>query len=769
MKIRIKFLGTLCLFIVLLVILILEYTFYQHKHTTKSINNILNYQNDLELTSQLELALSKVIMPANDYLIHGDEEERDTFEDLDAEVNRLFEMLEGIHYPARSMLEEREMFSSLKSQYASLKNLSEKIFRLPSPSGNTEGARLMEEMDLLAYNMLEDMKVFHRSSQLGVLAEIEVLNACFTRHKIIMLSILAVIVAVSLFYGVILTRGFITPIRSILEGMGNVARGDFSHRLEIKTKDEVGTLTERFNWMTEKLKVTHDTIKTYSNKLEDSERQFHLLAENIPGVSWMSDSKLNEIIYISPSYEKIFGRTCKSLYEKPRSFLDAVHPDDLDYVLAAIKKYEQGVYDVEYRIVRPNSSVLWIWANAFPLRNKQGKIHRMIGIAQDITERKRIELELRELTKTLEKRMSERTMELAESEEKFRNISTSAQDAIIMAGDEGKVSYCNDATQRIFGYSKEETIGKTVHELIIPKRYHNDHLKGYGRFLKTGQGNFIGATAELAAVRKDGTEFPIELSLSGVKIKDKWNAIGIIRDITKRKDIEEQLMMSYKMASLGRLTAGVFHEVLNPLNIISSYAQLLLTEAEKGSKTEKDLKKIREEVDRIVKITDGLLRFARKGDLEVGEVKVNSLLEKTISIVEPDMKLDNIKFIKKLEGKLPGITASSDELRQVFLNLITNAKDTMPEGGTLTISTQSIKKRGRLFIRIEFADTGCGIASENISRVFDPFFTTKEEGKGTGLGLSTSYGIIDNHGGIISVESEKGKGATFIIDLPVKD
>lgn len=280
---------------------------------------------------------------------------------------------------------------------------------------------------------------------------------------------------------------------------------------------------------------------------------------------------------------------------------------------------------------------------------------------------------------------------------------------------------------------------------------------------------------------------------------------GIVRDITGQKQIEEKLRISYKMASLGRLTAGIFHEVLNPVNIIASHVQLLLMEAEKGSRTEEDLKSIREEIDRIVKISDGLLIFARKGKLISEETEVNSLLEKIISIIEPEMKLSNIKFIREFEDELPKVAANIDELRQVFLNMITNARDAMTEGGTITVKTrrvlsselarlpsvgQGVRNEGGKeplparpdgrsdwpdrqtgefkgdFVEITFEDTGCGIAKENLDKLFDPFFTTKETGKGTGLGLSISYGIIKNHGGTISVESEEGKWTRFTIDLP---
>ncbi len=357
---------------------------------------------------------------------------------------------------------------------------------------------------------------------------------------------------------------------------------------------------------------------------------------------------------------------------------------------------------------------------------------------------------------------------LQEREETFEAISATANDGIILLNNDEEISYWNEAAEKMFDYSKEEAIGRKLHETIIPNRLQEDHLKGFGRFKETGQGPIIGETVELTAIRKDGSEFPIELSISAVKLKGKWNAVGIIRDITKRKRIEKSVRVSYKMASLGQMTAGVFHEILNPLNIISTYTQLMLLKEEKGSEEETYLKDILEEIDRIVKITDSLLLFSRKGNENVEDVEINSFLEKVISIVEPDMKLEDIRFIRKFEEELPMIMANSDKLRQVFLNIITNAGHAMPEGGELTTSTLNIEKQGKSFVRIKLKDTGCGIKSSNIDKVFDPFFTTKKEGEGTGLGLSISYGIIKTHGGEMRVNSKEGKGTTFIIDLPAK-
>lgn len=358
------------------------------------------------------------------------------------------------------------------------------------------------------------------------------------------------------------------------------------------------------------------------------------------------------------------------------------------------------------------------------------------------------------------------SIERKQIEIQFRAIIENTADAIITINERGIIRLFNPEAERLFGYTAAEVTGQNI-KMLMPEPYHSEHDGYLKRYLSTGKGHIIGiGPREVEALRRDGATFPMELAVAEMNLGEQRMFIGIVRDITRRKAMEKNIRESYKMASLGTLTAGVCHEVLNPLNIISSYAQLLLTDTKEGSETEQDLKKILEEVGRIVKITDNLLRFSRKEELETGEVEINSLLEKTISIVEPEIKLENIKLLTRFENGLPEIMANSDELRQVFFNLIKNAKDAMPEGGKLTISTQSIEKQGKPFVSIKFKDTGEGISEKNLNSIFDPFFTTKKEGKGTGLGLSIAHGIIENHGGKLSVNSKEGKGTTFIIDLP---
>ncbi len=247
--------------------------------------------------------------------------------------------------------------------------------------------------------------------------------------------------------------------------------------------------------------------------------------------------------------------------------------------------------------------------------------------------------------------------------------------------------------------------------------------------------------------------------------------------VKKLKAAQSQILRTEKLAGIGRLAAGVCHEILNPLNIISGHTQALLMEREDDPTLIEDLRSIMEEIQRIEKIIGGLLKFSRKGDVDLQEMNVNKELDSVLSILERDMNLEGVQVLRQFDLKLPAIPLDSDRMRQVFLNIINNAKYAMKstKGGTLTVTTEVLPgKNGNPAadelpggtLRIKFADSGPGIRKEDQRKIFDPFFTTKPEDQGTGLGLSVCHTIIEKHGGTLEVESEENKGATFVIDLP---
>jgi two-component system NtrC family sensor kinase len=231
-------------------------------------------------------------------------------------------------------------------------------------------------------------------------------------------------------------------------------------------------------------------------------------------------------------------------------------------------------------------------------------------------------------------------------------------------------------------------------------------------------------------------------------------------------EIQDHLFQSEKLASLGKLAAGIAHEINNPLGGILIYSHLLLEDAPKKSPYHENLKKIVKETSRCKDIVKGLLEFARPKEPEASLININDIVENSLALMERQALFQNIKIKKSFTPNIPKIIADSAQLQQVFMNIILNAAEAMDENGTLTLNTSL--DGDKKYIKVKFSDTGHGIKKEDKKRLFEPFFTTKEVGKGTGLGLAISYSIIQKHKGTIDVESRVGKGSTFTVKLPVK-
>jgi signal transduction histidine kinase len=247
-----------------------------------------------------------------------------------------------------------------------------------------------------------------------------------------------------------------------------------------------------------------------------------------------------------------------------------------------------------------------------------------------------------------------------------------------------------------------------------------------------------------------------------------YSVIGrlvIVDDITERIDLEAQLSHAEKMSSIGLLAAGVAHEVNTPLAVISSYAQMLQKQVASDEKQSKLLEKITQQTFRASEIVNNLLNFSRTKGSEFSEVDVNKIIQETLTLLEHQFKVGRVRVEQDLKTDLPRIYGNTGKLQQVFLNLFLNARDAMPDGGTLKVTTSN---GAGVFVQV--ADTGSGIAQEHIQRIYDPFFTTKtgarEQRRGTGLGLSVTYGIIQEHAGKIKVDSRVGYGTTFVLEFP---
>jgi len=376
---------------------------------------------------------------------------------------------------------------------------------------------------------------------------------------------------------------------------------------------------------------------------------------------------------------------------------------------------------------------------------------------------------------------------LRESEERYRVLFEGSATGILMANVENKqFDYANPSICRMLGYTKEELTRLGIAD-IHPK----DALEHVvAEFEAQMRGEKILASA-LPCLRKDGTVFYADIISAALVSSGKSWGVGFFDDITERKqaeeklkDVRKKLVQSDKLAAVGLMAAGVAHEINNPLAVIMSSIQMLLERIKKEGAANIDsniytkaLDMTERATNRCRKIVAGLLVFSAPARFQLDPIDIREVVEESLDILKDQIKAHKVKIIRDFASHLPLLKADKYKLGGVFSNLITNACDAMPEGGQLKITTRLSQPRtealreavdeARKTVEIEFSDTGEGISEENMIRIFDPFFTTKDTNKGTGLGLSICYGIIKEHGGFIDVKSEKGKGTTFIVALPV--
>jgi signal transduction histidine kinase len=279
------------------------------------------------------------------------------------------------------------------------------------------------------------------------------------------------------------------------------------------------------------------------------------------------------------------------------------------------------------------------------------------------------------------------------------------------------------------------------------------------------RGEVLPGLYEVTIIRKDGSEVPVEVTYAYSSYRRKPANVGYIRDISERKKMEEQLIVSDRLASIGELASGVAHELNNPLTGIIGFSELLLKK-NVPEEIREDLKIINREAQRTAQVVRNLLTFARKHDTTKKSVNINQAIQSVLDLRAYEQKVHNIEVVTNFAPGLPEITADVFRLQQVFINIIINAEYFMAQAhseGKLTITTE---RKGNV-IRASFADDGPGINKKFLKHLFNPFFTTKEVGKGTGLGLSICHGIVTEHGGRIYAENRPKKGAVFIVELPL--
>ena len=410
--------------------------------------------------------------------------------------------------------------------------------------------------------------------------------------------------------------------------------------------------------------------------------------------------------------------------------------------------------DFVFEARRKDGEKIWLSLNRRTMRDENGVELFREGTVQDVTERKRAEAALRE------------------SEERYRDLVENAHDIIYSHDLEGNYTSMNKAGEEITGYTLEEALKLKMSDTVAP-----ECLPKVQQMMKRKLAGERVTAYDIEIIAKDGRRVPVEVNTKYVYQNGVAAGVqGIARDVTERKQLEDQLRQSQKMEAIGQLAGGVAHDFNNLLTAINGYSSLALQRINPENPIKSYLEEIKKAGDRAANLTRQLLAFGRKQILQPVPLNLNDIVSDMNKMLRRLIGED-IDLTATLNPKLKAIKADPGQIEQVLVNLVVNARDAMPSGGHLTIETMTVEldseyagKRvgvvpGR-YVMLAVSDTGTGMNEETKARIFDPFFTTKEKGKGTGLGLSTVYGIVKQSGGNIWVYSEEGRGTTFKVYLP---
>ena len=557
--------------------------------------------------------------------------------------------------------------------------------------------------------------------------------------------------------GSFLARRIVRPIQVLQEGAAMIGRGQLDHRLAITTGDEIEKLADSFNQMAASLRhhtegLEHEVARRTRDLRESQERYkilFDEAADSVimvnPGGGIIAVNRRQEAILKYPE-EQLVGRR----------FIDLILPKYQPSVTALIDEILKGsnktptvevkVFDRAGRPVSMELDLTGIGA---------GPMTYIMVQLRDITERKALARQLQEYSESLELKVQERTREIEETKTYLENLLENANDVIYTLDLDQRFTYVNSKVES-WGYRKDDLIGRPY--LSWMSKRHR------GKRLRTTLDIGTKQAYEVEILTKTGE--PRNALVSVSPLRDNGGQIvgvlGIARDITEKKRLEQQVLNAEKLASIGKLAAGVAHEINNPLGGILNCLYNLRKKSVSLERTTEYLASMEEGLRRVQKIVRQLLDFSQQYEPELAPTEVNAVVERVLTLTNYAFEGTRVRLRRELGNELPPLMADQHMLEQVLMNLILNAVQAIRGEGVVTVRSG----HDGPWCTIEVEDTGCGISPDVLPKIFDPFFTTKGQGEGTGLGLSVSLGIVERHGGEIAVKSQVGRGTAFTVRLP---
>jgi two-component system, cell cycle sensor histidine kinase and response regulator CckA len=552
--------------------------------------------------------------------------------------------------------------------------------------------------------------------------------------------------------------------RRILElgkGIEIIGAGDLEYRIDAQGDDELSALARGGNEMAGKLKMSHTSVKNLQQEITErkqaeetirqSERKLslHMKQTMFAVIEWDAEFLVKEW---NPAATTIFGYTREEAIG--RHATEIIIPrnigEDIGKVFNHLLAKVGGFYNTNENVTKDGRVIVCEWFNT-PMIDERGTVTGAISFALDITERRKASEKLARLGMAVDQ----------------------AAEAIIIADREGTILYVNPAFERISGYSREESVGKTTRILRSGEQDKSLYQEMWGT-LERGEV----WTGHLNNRRKDGSLYEEDATISPVRDSsgNVVSFVGVMRDVTQLLSLEKQVRTAQKMEAVGTLAGGIAHDFNNALTGIVGFGELLRMRMAGDEQALHDLDEILRCAERAATLTRQLLTFARRQVIEPVNLNLSVLVADLMKLVGKVVG-EHIEVKTSMGRDLPTIHADRGQIEQVVMNLCLNARDAMPEGGRLVVETGDVvlneeyvrqypyMRTGR-YALLTVSDTGVGMDEKTCERVFEPFFTTKGPDKGTGLGLAMVYGIVKQHGGFILVDSKPGKGTTFKVYFP---